>query len=225
MFNHVLSSIESPVVLDLNGDRSIFESPSGFDVRIILYLSEDLEPQGFRPHKWGTWLSIATFSIAPFSSMSRFSPIPLDESQRKYLGLPKECMSYVEVVEDLIEVDSLEDAISVFVDISILRLLQENPKEPLALYVQLDLVMSTLNAIVFAVARQLQGSGQYASYQDLVLSKKAVTKPVTEIARSAGVEPEALLDAALYDPGRVRSFVEAHVKAMRTSSRALREVS
>ena len=57
-------------------------------------------------------------------------------------------MSYVQVGDGVLSTDSLDDEVEVFVDVSILRLLQENPEEPLAAYVQLDLVSDTISAII-----------------------------------------------------------------------------
>ena len=64
-------------------------------------------------------------------------------------------MSYVQGGDGVLAPEALEDEIEVFVDLSILRLLQENPEEPLATYIQLDLVSETLSAIIARAAEAI----------------------------------------------------------------------
>ena len=132
LFDEGLEDCRFPRTVELKGDPFVFESPNGFDLRVVLYLQTDLRPRAFRPHRSGTWLALASFSVFPSTSLSRFCPVPMDDVIRARYGLPKSCMSYVEVGDNVLSADALEDEIEVFVDLSILRLLQENPDEPLA---------------------------------------------------------------------------------------------
>ena len=166
LFNQSLASFQSPHTVELQGDPLVFDSPNGFDTRVALYLRSNLKPRAFRPHRSGTWLALAGFSVSPYASLSRFCPVPMDDAIRRRYGLPKGCMSYVRVGDGVLDAEALEDEIDVFVDLSILRLLQENPEEPLATYIQLDLVSETLVAIITRAAEQI-GHSELTSFEDM----------------------------------------------------------
>ncbi len=214
-----------PRTVELQGDPFVFESPNGFDMRVVLYLRTDLRPRAFRPHRSGTWLALAAFSVFPSTSLSRFCPVPMDDVIRGRYGLPKSCMSYVEVGDNVLSADALDDEIEVFVDLSILRLLQENPDEPLATYVQLDLVSETLCALLSKAAEQVSEHGEFNSVEDMQSAQRPIARIFVEVAKSGGLNPNELLGAAVRNPGLVRSCVEAHVGMLKTTSRALRDVS
>lgn len=224
LFDEEFDSVRTPFTVDLAGKPLIFESPNGFDVRVVLYLRKGLRQKGFRPHRVGTWLAVATFSLTPFTSLSRFCPLPMDEELRAHLLLPVGCVSYVQVGEGLIDADSIEDEVEVYLDLDILRLLQENPDEPLARYIQIDLASATLVAIIQSAGNHLAAGHEYASFDDLRSARRPVAALIDEIARSASVGPERLLAATQDDPGLVRSCVETHVNSLKATSRALREV-
>lgn len=216
-----LREAESPLIADLTGAPLIFKSPNGFDVRAFLYLAEELEPDELRPYAAGTWLSFREFRVSPFSTLSRFSPTPMDDDLRKYYALPVDCMTYIRVGDDILEAESLEDDVDVFLDVSILRLLQESPTSALAKYIQLELAVSTLSAIATKLAGIDLGDriGGVHSLEDTAAWALCV-----ELARTAGQLPEELLIAARDDPGLLRAVVEAHLNALKTTSQTLREV-
>lgn len=216
-----LQEAKSPLCAPLSGAPLIFKSPNGFDVRAFLYLAEDLEPDELRPYVAGTWLSFREFRVSPFSTLSRFSPTPMDDDLRRYFALPVDCMTYIRVGDDLLETESLEDDVDVFLDVSILRLLQESPTSALAKYIQLELAVSTLLAIVTKVAGMDLGNriGGISSLDDT-----AAWALCAELARTSGQLPDELLISAREDPGFLRAVVEAHLKTLKTTSLTLREI-
>jgi hypothetical protein len=104
-------------------------------------------------------------------------------------------------------------------------LLQENPEEPLATYVQLDLVSETLCALLSKAAEQVSEHGEFNSVEDMQSARRPIARIFVEVAKSGGLDPNELLGAAVRNPGLVRSCVEAHVGMLKTTSRALRDVS
>ena len=225
LFDEAFVDCTFPRTVELQGDPLVFDSPNGFDLRVVLYLKSDLRPRGFRPHRSGTWLAVAAFSVSPSTSLSRFCPVPMDDVIRSRYGLPKGCMSYVEVGDNVLSADALEDEVEVFVDLSILRLLQGNPEEPLATYVQLDLVSETLCSILTRAAEQVSEYGEFNTVEDMQSAKRPIARIFVEVAKSGGVDPNELLAAAVRNPGLLRSCVEAHIGMLKTTSRALRDVS
>lgn len=220
-----LEDFDSPLAVSLDGHEHIFKSPNGFDLRAFLYLSKPLKPKGFRPTTTGTWLAHAEFKIGPYSTLSRFCPTPLDDQLRGHYGLPRECMTYVRIGDGVIDTDSLEEEVDVFVDLNVLRLLQENPSDPLSAYMQLELVILTLVAVITKVSSLTQdGSGPYAfsSVEELDTPAMNLVKSVAAVTH---LSTSALLSIATADPGLLRAAAEGYVKTLKTASAALREIS
>jgi len=213
--------VESPLIVRLEDSPLIFRSPNGFDVRVFLYLAEDLPPDVSSPYLSGTWLSYREFRVAPYSTLSRFSPTPLDDDLRRHFGLPIDCMTYIRVGDDLLEAESLDDEVDVFLDVAILRLLQESPSGALAKYIQLDLAISTILTILSKVAGVVYGSrGGAAS----AIEHGPAWGLCMELANSSGSTLEEFLNKTRHDPGYLRAVIESHVKGLRLASLSLREV-
>jgi len=219
-----LEGLELPVVKALEGAPFIFEGPNGFDLRAFMYLGRDLKASAFRPHRVGTWLAYAEFRVAPHSALSRFCPTPLDDQTRQHYGLPKDCLTYIRVGDGILESDSLEDEVDAFVDVAILRLLQENSAEPLATYIQLDLVTSTIWAVLSKAAVLLAAGRSYQTVAELSDARRPIASLISAIAQAASQPPSSVVSAALDDPGMARSAIESYVKSLKTTSYALREV-
>ncbi len=224
VFDDWLNGLELPVVRVLEGARFIFEGPNGFDLRAFLYLGRNLKASGFSPHRVGTWLAYAEFRVAPHSALSRFCPTPLDDQTRQHYGLPKDCLTYIRVGDGILESDSIEDEVDAFVDVAILRLLQENGSAPLSTYIQLDLVTSTIWAVLSKAAALLAAGRSYQSVAELSDARRPIASLISAIAQAAGQSSSSVVSAALDDPGMARSAIESYVKSLKTTSYALREV-
>jgi hypothetical protein len=220
-----LEELLSPRAVPISGAPLITESPNGVDVRVFLYLGERLSEDNLRPHIPGTWLSFSEFRISPFTALSRFSPSPLDDAVRKHFQLPAKSMTYVSVNDELLEAESLDEEVEVYVDVSILRLLQEAPSAPLSSYIQLDLVALTLSAILQKAVSLLREPDGFAHRESLVSGRSGLGALCHKIAAHGGRSVEELLTAVDQNPGLVRSLIEAYANTLSTTSLALREVS
>jgi hypothetical protein len=160
----------------------------------------------------------------PESSLSRFAPTPLDAPTRQFFELPPTCLSYVHIDDDLLSCESLDDQVQVYVDSSILRLLQEDSDSPVAVYLQVDLAMATVSAILTKIAAKLAEPDALTDLEGLARESSPVIRFILPIARSAGMSPSQLIECAIENPGRLRSVVEAYLQTLKFSSLALREV-
>ena len=89
LFDESLATFQPPQPVDLKGDPLVFASPNGFDLRVVLYLSANLRQRAFRPYRSGTWLAHARFNVSPYTSLSRFCPVPMDDTVRRALRITK----------------------------------------------------------------------------------------------------------------------------------------
>jgi hypothetical protein len=224
IFRSSFSQVSSPQIIDLVGSPLIFQSRNGFTALAAIVLNQTRRARGLLPHLAGTLLALTSFRVAPESSLSRFAPTPLDAQTREQLGLPASCLTYVLVEDDLLSCESLDDQIQVFVDSSILRLLQEDSESPTATYLQVDLAMATLSAVLTKVASKLIEPDAATDLEGLIADSSPIIGFISPIARSAGMTISQLINCATGDPGRLRSVIEAYLQTLKFSSLALREV-
>ena len=222
IFDSPVSLLESPLTIPVESESLILESPNGFDLRVFLYLAKNLKRRALRPSDAGTWLAHTQFSVSPFTSLSRFAPIPLDPTIRAAFDLPATCMTYVNVGEALNEVDALDEEVDVYVDSGILRLLEENPTDPLCIYIQVDLVTLTLISVLTKSSQLLQSGSSDVS--DLATRRVPISGIYEAVSRASVVSQSDIFSAAIGNPGKLRSYVETFVKTTLIASAALRTV-
>ena len=152
IYQEKLSTAKSPVVVPLHGNPLITQSPNGFDIRIALILTKDRGGKDVQLIEAGVWLANIIFRISPYSAQSLFAAAPLDDQLRTSFGLPKECLSYVHIQDDFMLSESLEDQVDIYIDVSVLRLLQESQDSAVANSIQLDLATSLFLALICKTA-------------------------------------------------------------------------
>lgn len=220
-----LMEAATPFVVGLEESPLILQSPNGFDVRLFLYLAERNTPHPWRPSVPGTWLAFKEYRVSPQVALSRFSPTPLDDGIRQHYGLSPESLTYVRVGDGILDVESLDEDLDVFVDVTILRLLQENPNSALSKYIQLELAVATLWALITKIA-SLTSAQELGSAVVRTLSEETAAWVVCrDLATVGGLSIDQLLMAARDEPGLLRSVIEVFVSSLKTTSMALREVS
>jgi hypothetical protein len=224
IFREKIAKSKSPIVIDLQGDPLILQSPNGFNVRVSLILTKDGSWNKVQSIEAGVWLANIVFRLSPHSTYSLFSAAPLDDQLRSSFGLPKGCLTYIHIQDDFLLADSLEDQVDIYIDVSVLRLLQESKDSAVASTVQLDLATSLFIALICKTATQL-GEDSIAEFEELQLQKLPVRKVIQHISNSSKFSEDELLKFALHDPGRLRAAIEAHLRSMTYISAALREVS
>lgn len=217
--------VTSPRVVELAGNPFIFESPTGFDARVMLYLADRLAEGPLRPHIPGTWFAHTNFHVVPESALSQFSPTPLDDVLRGQLGLPVECLTYIRAGDDLLNVSSLDEAVDVFVDVNVLRILQDNQDSPLAQFMQLELAKETI-LTVLTKAEDLLAEGSGPSLAEVLNPElRGIGALLRRIAAVGNMTSDELVAVIRQDPGYVGSLVQVAVNSLKTTSLLLREVS
>ena len=219
-----LSTIQSPVVIPLQGNPLITQSPNGFDIRIALILAKDRAGKNLPLIEAGVWLANVMFRISPFSAQSLFAAAPLDDQLRTSFGLPKGCLSYIHIQDDFLLSESLEDQVDIYIDVSILRLLQESQDSAVAYSIQLDLATSLFLALICKTATYLRDENMENS-GDLEIENLPVGKVLHDVSVSSRYSIDDLLKFAANDLGRLKAAIETHLGSMKYASEALREVS
>jgi hypothetical protein len=227
IFDRPLLEVTSPTRIPIAGANPlVFSSVNGFDIHVFVYLAKKkvAAEDTFTPTIPGTWLANARFSISPQVGLTRFAPTPLDSQIRKVLGLPADCLTYVFINEEVLDHDSLEDMVTVYVDADVLRLLQENPQDPLSLQVQLDLVVTTIITLLTKSAHIIASNGLWDSLTDSLQVNPYITQLAMQFAVGSSSTAEQILRLSLEEPGMLRALIESNFKMLKKTSSSLREV-
>lgn len=224
IYQEKLSTAKSPVVVPLHGNPLITQSPNGFDIRIALILTKDRVGKDVQLIEAGVWLANIIFRISPYSAQSLFAAAPLDDQLRTSFGLPKGCLSYVHIQDDFMLSESLEDQVDIYIDVSVLRLLQESQDSAVANSIQLDLATSLFLALICKTATYLRDENIEDS-EDFELENLPVGKVLHHVSVSSKYSIDDLLKFAANDLGRLKAAIETHLGSLKYASAALREVS
>ena len=224
IYQEKLSTAKSPVVVPLHGNPLITQSPNGFDIRIALILTKDRVGNDVQLIEAGVWLANIIFRISPYSAQSLFAAAPLDDQLRTSFGLPKGCLSYVHIQDDFMLSESLEDQVDIYIDVSVLRLLQESQDSAVANSIQLDLATSLFLALICKTATYLRDENIEDS-EDFELENLPVGKVLHHVSVSSKYSIDDLLKFAANDLGRLKAAIETHLGSLKYASAALREVS
>ena len=224
IYQEKLSTAKSPVVVPLHGNPLITQSPNGFDIRIALILTKDRGGKDVQLIEAGVWLANIIFRISPYSAQSLFAAAPLDDQLRTSFGLPKGCLSYVYIQDDFMLSESLEDQVDIYIDVSVLRLLQESQDSAVANSIQLDLATSLFLALICKTATYLRDENIEDS-EDFELENLPVGKVLHHVSVSSKYPIDDLLKFAANDLGRLKAAIETHLGSLKYASAALREVS
>lgn len=224
IFQVNIADAVSPVVVQLQGNPLILQSPNGFDVRIALILSEDRVEKDTQSIEAGVWLANTMFRLSPYSAQSLFAAAPLDDQLRLAFGLPKGCLSYIHVQDDFLFSESLDDQVDIYIDVSVLRLLQESQDSAVANSIQLELATSLFMALICKTATQLREE-HIAESADFEFENLPVGKIINYISSASKYSVDEILKYAAHDLGRLKAAIETYLGSMKYASAALREVS
>ena len=97
-------------------DDVLMDRRHGFDVYVQFVLVSELAPKPLTPYRKGTELARAVFSVKPLPDGDGLSPRPLDEEERRRLKLPSTTEVFVEVDSPLLDIDSFEGNLNIWMN-------------------------------------------------------------------------------------------------------------
>jgi hypothetical protein len=97
-------------------DDVLMDRRHGFDVYVQFILVNELAPKPLTPYRKGTELARAVFSVKPLPDGDGLSPQPLDEETRRRLKLPSTTEVYVEVDPPLLDMESFEGNLTIWMN-------------------------------------------------------------------------------------------------------------
>jgi hypothetical protein len=103
-------------LINAQRDEVLMDRRHGFDVYVQFILANEITPKPLTPYRKGTELARAVFSVKPLPDGDGLSPQPLDEETRRRLKLPATTEFFVEVDPPLLEMESFEGNLTIWMN-------------------------------------------------------------------------------------------------------------
>lgn len=208
--------------LDRAAADLVFGDRNGFDLRVALLLARPQRPAPLRPSRPGTWLAKQDFHLRPEQVFSGFSLHPMTDEDRKRLGAPPQCLTWLEIEDGFEHADDLGGAVVQYIDDETLGFLQASPTNPWALQLQTRLAVDLLCGLVESTAAVVASDGGSAS-EEWVAERPALGRFLERLSGEIGLTPESLVARAAESPQEARALIEDLVGLRSATTKALRE--
>lgn len=207
--------------IDRSADPFIFGDQGGFDIRVAIVLTSELQPQSLRPSRRGTWLARHDFFLRPEGDIKGFSLNPLTPEIRSLHGIPDETLTFVNIeVDDLLEVDSLLDAVTVYVDEEALRFIHSDEKDLWSVFLQASVAVEIL-VVLLTVAASPPESGSFDVAN--LNGDTGLGRLIARVGRELSMNKMGLLQMAKDSPAELRAQIEALLGLKSAALQALKE--
>jgi len=207
--------------LHRNDADLILNDSAGFTLTVAVVLLNDLSAEPLRPSMAGTWLARREFRVSPEAVDASFSPEELTDEVRKFHNLPNGVLRYVHV-DEVLEEETLSDAVHVYVDPEVLRLLLANPADSSAVQLQVELAIQTTETVAVAIARDLTSDGSPPT-PEMLEGRPAAKRFYENLARTLKCSVADALELSTNQCARLRSHLEGAFDMRKVTSSALRE--
>ncbi len=136
-------------------DEVLMDRRHGFDVYVQFVLVNDLSPKPLTPYRKGTELARAKFSVNPLPDGDGLSPQPLDSVNRTRLKLPSTTELFIEVDSPLLEMDTFEGNLVIWMNEEIFNLCLSQKSNISEQYLEAAAI-NALVQIVYLLSAELQ---------------------------------------------------------------------
>lgn len=209
VYAHNLSSSNFKELIEidrLNEDRFIFNDNSGYELVAALILMEENKAKPLQVKLPGTWLGSTKFRLRPQNDLSSFSPLPLDKHIREKFGLKSGTYAYIDIQEDLLDLEDLGDAVVAYLDEDVLNLLLTNESEIMSIAIQTQFAVQTLFVIAKEISKEMNSSD--VQLQDINPESGAL-RFIMRMSEECKIDANDLLEFALKN----ESVLSAHLES------------
>lgn len=209
VYEHTIANknFDSVIEIDrLEEERFVFNDNSGFNLIAALVLTEKNSDKPLQVKIPGTWLGSANFSIRPQNDLSSFSPLPLDKNIRDKFGLKSGTYSYIDINEDLLDIEDLGDGVVAYLDEDVLNLLLTDESESVSIAIQTQFAIQTLVIIGKQISRDLSESNR--ELQELA-SNSGALRFIMKISEECKVDANDLIEVANKNESKFQAILES----------------
>lgn len=153
-----VADLGEPFVVASRGaqrDEVLMDRRHGFTVYVQFLLVNELSPKPLTPYRKGTELAGSKFLIKPLPDGDGLSPRPLDEESRKELKLPSTTELFVEVDSPLLEMDTFEGNLTIWMNEELYHLCATQKSKYSERYLE-NAAINALIQIIYLVSVELK---------------------------------------------------------------------
>lgn len=209
VYEHTVSNSNFDEIIEIDRlveDRFVFNDNSGFSLIAALILTEENKSKPLQVKLPGTWLGSAQFGVRPQNDHSSFSPLPLDKGIREKFGLKAGSYSYIDIQEDLLELEDLGDGVVAYLDEDVLNLLLTDEDESVSVAVQTQFAVQTLFVIAKQISQEMTAGNK--ELQELNPESGAL-RFIMRMADECKVDANDLLELALKNESKLQAMIES----------------
>lgn len=137
-------------------EHALLDKKHGFTIQVYLVLNKEIEHLPFRPRRLGTILAQESFSISPSKIGQGLRPKPMTSDVIALHELKKGSLLYVYAEGSLLDAETLDDAISVYIDEDIFNSLGVT-RTPDSKLLQTIFAIDTLGQLAYLISGELNG--------------------------------------------------------------------
>ena len=207
-----LSSVGQDLQL-ANGVRpDPFRSPkAGCEVTFAAVLKKTLPKKPLTPHRSGTWLAKAHFSISTDDGEIGFTPRPLTGEDRVNLGLHPGVLRYVEV-SDVLSPETTEQDVILWADEELLNAALAQPNSHGARAFLHQLSLTAISAIVTSAQQELNGQRiEWDEIQGSLLARIIIGRD----PKMSQTSKQKYLEMVIQEPNKFIALIEDRISALK----------
>lgn len=198
--------------------RQVFCAEShGAAVDAYVALRRPINPAPLRPSRVAAWLTHVSFRVECESEPDLFRPQPLDDENRKRLGLAQEAVRFLELDPTSLTLPLAEGDVPTFwVDEQLLTDVDRQGRSAVGKYFQLHLALDFVIGVILEFARNADHD-EVESYEDIRDSLIGRVARMLAGTRADDSQRDAILMLCRKDPGRAVALAE-HAVGLRSSA-------
>lgn len=198
--------------------RQVFCAEShGAAVDAYVALRQPINPAPLRPSRVAAWLTHVSFRVECESEPDLFRPQPLDDENRKRLGLAQEAVRFLELDPTSLALPLAEGDVPTFwVDEQLLTDVDRQGRSAVGKYFQLHLALDFVIGVILEFARNADHD-EIESYEDIRDSLIGRVARMLAGTRADDSQRDAMLMLCRKDPGRAVALAE-HAVGLRSSA-------
>ena len=165
------AAIPADLVLDADSTLALRTPSGGVDIEVCFVVNAHQPPKPLHPWRKGTWLGRIRFELRTELGELGFTPQPLTADRRAQFALPDATVRFVQVSWDDLVGEDMSEAVDLYVDETLLTLVNSSPHSPGALAFQRQLFVDVMAAIVREAGRADIAEWDLADIDDTVLGR------------------------------------------------------
>jgi hypothetical protein len=209
VYEHTIAEKNFDTIIEidrLEEDRFVFNDNSGFTLIAALVLIEENQGKPLQVKNPGTWLGSAHFRIRPQNDFTSFSPVALDKNIRDKFGLKSGTYSYIDINEELLELEDLGDGVVAYLDEDVLNLLLTDESETVSIAIQTQFAVQTLFTIAKQICQEMKTGNR--ELQELSPESGAL-RFILRIAEECKIDANDLLELVDKNESKFQSIIES----------------